>query len=525
MKRFSIVLTAFIFLLSATFAAPTSYAVKKNNSNYELDTLQENLTNTKEDTTGETEQSGSTPGQKDTSWFDYNNPKDSYQITTEEQLMGLASLVNEEQIDKWKPTRVETFEGVTFTLTKDIQLTQAWTPIASSRSSKFAGILDGNGHTISNLRIVSSSGSTGFFGYLSGEVRNLTLDGTITSDGSNCGAFAGYLQGSGKVIGCTSRVMISAREKTGGIVGYNEGAAVKECLNIGDITGTLKVGGIVGENWGGTVSQCGNYGTVKSSRRGVATFGTGGICGRSVSAKSVVSECYNTGEILSDTEATGGVVGYMNATGATIKDSYNVGDITIQNHKKQKQLVAAWAGGVIGIVGTSGIDINNCYNAGKINGADKTGGIIGRYIGDEEDDEQSNEAIQNNYYLSESADTAIGEIDATQTIPNDAAREVASSSMISLASSLGIAYKADDSGLYGNSGYPVLRWQEPVDVDQRTYLSGISKEIQVKLDQYLVKNADREMKGKALLMYLNAAATSASSAVVLYDDEQQETDE
>lgn len=526
MKRFSIAMTAFIFLVgSASFGASDVHAVKKNNSTYEqLQTLQDNLNNGMDNDTDPANdgQYRSNPSQKDTSWFDYENPKKSYRISTEGQLIGLASLVNEEQVEKWKPTRVETFEGVTFTLAKDIKLTQAWTPIAYGRSAKFAGVLDGNGHTISNLRIINSSGAAGFFGYLSGEVKNLTLDGTITSEGGDCGAFAGYLQSSGKVTGCTSRVMISAKDRVGGIVGYNEGAVIEDCINIGDVSGTLKIGGVVGENWGGSVKQCGNYGTVKSSKRGVATFGTGGVCGRSVSAQSSVKECYNMGKILSDTEATGGVVGYMNAEGATLEDSYSVGTIKILNEKKRTQVVSAWAGGVVGIVGTSGIHIRNCYNSGEIVGADKIGGVIGRYIGSEDRDKQNNETIRNNYYHNGAAKDAIGEIDGAAAIPNDAARMFSSGS--SLASALGIAYKSDDSGLYGNNGCPVLRWQEPIDATQRNYLSGIAKEIQLKLDHYLVKNADKPTPGRAIMMYLNNTP-GANSSVILYDNaKNQETE-
>ena len=51
--------------------------------------------------------------------------------------MGLASLVNEEQASRWKPTRTETFEGVTFKLTKDIKLTGEWTPDRNEREHLF----------------------------------------------------------------------------------------------------------------------------------------------------------------------------------------------------------------------------------------------------------------------------------------------------------------------------------------------------------------------------------------------------
>ena len=81
-------------------------------------------------------------------------------------MLGLASLVNEEQTSNWKPTRTETFEGVTFKLTKDIKLSADWTPIGTSESICFAGSFDGGGHTISNVNIKSNADCIGFFGYL-----------------------------------------------------------------------------------------------------------------------------------------------------------------------------------------------------------------------------------------------------------------------------------------------------------------------------------------------------------------------
>ena len=60
---------------------------------------------------------------------------------------------------------------------------------------------------------------------------------------------AGILTDTGKITNCTSKVTISAGNKTGGIAGYNNGGTIEECTNIGNISGTFKVGGVTGENW------------------------------------------------------------------------------------------------------------------------------------------------------------------------------------------------------------------------------------------------------------------------------------
>lgn len=350
---------------------------------------------------------------KDTTWFDLNNLQTNYRISTENQLIGLCSLVNEEQRDQWKPSRVEHFEGVTFTLTKDIVLTKPWIPIGTDDSAYFAGIFDGNGHTISGLDVNTSYGGSGLFGYLSGEVRNLHVKGKNESFDSNSGGIAGILTNSGKVINCTSSVNVQGLDKCGGIVGNNEGGTIEGCINIGNISGTYKIGGIVGENWNGVVTDCSNEGKVKSIRRGVATYGTGGVAGRSVSADAKVTKCHNTGKIYSNTEATGGVVGYMNGSGATINKCYNTGTINISIKTSDKEISPAFAGGIVGIVGTNGVTIRNCYNTGMINNPDISGGIIGRYRNDSEY-KIYNDHLANNYYLSRAFSLGIGLIDNTQ---------------------------------------------------------------------------------------------------------------
>ncbi len=439
--------------------------------------------------------------EKDTSWFDYYDQKDTYEISNEAELLGFASLVNENQSDKWKPDRVENFSGVTFVLTKDIKITtEEWVPVGSGGASHFDGIFDGGGHTISGINIDSSSGTAGFFGYLKGEVRNLTVKGTIKSGDGVCGGIAGQLDQDGKIVGCTSEIKVSAKDKTGGIVGYNNGGKIKSCTNLGQVSGTYKVGGIVGENWGGTVKKCANKAKVKSSRRGVATYGTGGIAGRSVSADAEVAYCYNSGEIISNTEATGGVVGYINASGSTVLDCYNTAKVIVKNKGNKKNAAKAYAGGIVGIAGATDVYIRNCYNSAAVLNADANGGVVGYYINEDENTDNIR-YLRNNYYLNENASAGIGLIeDDSDRKVSRAAAGISSTSMSGLASSLTEAYK-DDLGIYGNNGYPVLQWQTAVDDDQRVYMNEISKEVQDKLDKYNMKSSGTSQYGQIILNF------------------------
>lgn len=497
MKRLTILSFTIAFAVSAVITAPVSFAAKT--TKYQ-----------------ETDITASVYIEKDTSWFDYENPKDTYKISTAAQLAGLASLVNENQVDRWKPTRLENFEDTVFILTRDIKLKGDWTPIGTGGASHFAGTFDGDGHTISGLRIDSNSGYTGLFGYLTGNVENLRVTGNVNSGDEYCGAIAGYLSSQGKIINCTSDAKIKAKDKTGGIVGLNYGGTVEGCINSGKVSGTYKVGGIVGENWGGIITECGNTGTVKSSKRGVATYGTGGIAGRSVSAESEVSKSFNCGTVESDTEATGGVVGYTNAAGATIADCYNTGEIRILNKGSNSKISQSYAGGITGIVGTTGVIIRNCYNAGGIKNADFTGGVIGRYINEDDSIKHVN-YIRNNYYLTSLFDDGLGAVDEEKgRSVSKAVSGVSTGSMNGLATSLSVAYEKD-TGIYGNSGYPVLKWQEPVGDDEKTYIKGISEKKQRELDRYIAANLGNSQHGQTIIN-LFSPANYTNDAMILYNE-------
>lgn len=509
LKRITALLIALIFTTCTVLTAPVSYADKHDKTKFKGRSEDKIIEKTVEG--------------KDTSWFNYKKPKKEYSISTEAQLIGLASLVNEEQIDIWKPTRLESFEGVTFVLTRDIELTETWTPIGRDDSSNFAGVFDGNGHTISNVKITTSFGHSGFFGYLTGEVRNLNLVGENKSFDSNCGGVVGTLSSTAKVSNCTSNIKVTGNDKTGGIVGYNEGGTIERCVNLGEVSGTYKVGGVVGENWGGAVLESGNRGAVNSSRRGVGTYGTGGVAGRSVSAEAVVEECYNVGEITSNTEATGGVVGYINATGSTVTDSYNIGTINIKLKDSKKKLTDSVIGGVVGIAGVNGVKVRNCYNAGMANGADIAGGVIGEYL-NETENEIDERYIRNNYYVSMSYRSGIGLVeDEGDKNIDKAAKGTSAGGAHNLTSSLSAAFMKD-TGVYGNNGYPVLRWQQPISIVEKTTIDNMPEKIQKALDDYLIETADDVRYGEMMLKVF-VPQSMTTNAFILYNEAKDKIDE
>ena len=116
-------------------------------------------------------------------------------VTSGAELAGLAQMVN---------GGTNTLEGYTVKLTQDINLAgKSWEPIGvlggsgetgSSGTTKFAGIFDGQGHTIYNLTAsaTGNNASAGLFGRLCGTVKNLTLKDVNISSDHYAGAIAGY---------------------------------------------------------------------------------------------------------------------------------------------------------------------------------------------------------------------------------------------------------------------------------------------------------------------------------------------
>lgn len=458
----------------------------------------------------------------DTSWFNYLEPKSEYTISTESQLRGLASLVNEEQY-LWKPNRNESFEGVTFILTRDLDLTGSWTPIGVDEQITFSGTFDGQGHTISGIRVESEDPYSGFFGHLSGTVKNLHLEGTVSASADYCGGVAGYLGADAVIRNCQTDVQVAGRNEVGGIAGYVKSGTVYGCINYGEVIGASMTGGVAGECRGGKIGKCGNRGLIVSNGAGSFNNGTGGIAGRSVSA-SALNMCYNTGDIISSNEATGGIAGYTNSAGSSIRNSYTTGTIRID--KPQVNTGSAFepgsygdaavpsqtgsglpvfAGGIAGYVGTQNVVIENCYNAGQISGADYAGGIIGKCINDSYSETPSR--FRNNYFGKGGYDSAIAADSSNRHIRiRGAATEIYDSAFGNLSAELGEAFMDDRTGDYGSSGYPVLTWQPKISTEENlAALRQIDPAILKRLhDAKLAEDAEESRQGTMVLKFFNS---------------------
>lgn len=186
---------------------------------------------------------------------------DPYQIGSAADLQNLASLINlQAELDSAKPG-LSPGETV-FAMTNDIDLAEVcensdWVPIGRDATSSgghttyeyFRYIFEGNNHTISNLKIVSTMDrSVGLFGCVGGSavIRNLYLDETcLIVNTANCtGGLIGVIRDTtdGTVLldHVGIRTSVTGNSQTGGLFGRldntNIQLYVKNCYVAGPVS-------------------------------------------------------------------------------------------------------------------------------------------------------------------------------------------------------------------------------------------------------------------------------------------------
>ena len=236
-----------------------------------------------------------------------------------------------------------------------------WQPIGDSSSNAFASKFEGNGFTISNLKINrSGTNNVGLFGFV-GQAAEITNVGLLDVDiigGIDVGGLVGINRGT--ITNSYATGSVSGAGSIGGLVGLNNGGTITNSYATGDVAGSLKsVGGLVGLNDSG--------GTITNS------YATGAVTGLSSSSRlgglvgwndGTITNSYATGTV-SGASDIGGLVGWTD--GGTITNSYATGDVTGK---------AANVGGLVGF--NSGGTITNSYATGDVTGeAANVGGLVG----------------------------------------------------------------------------------------------------------------------------------------------------
>ena len=240
----------------------------------------------------------------------------------------------------------------------------SWTPIGNSK--KYQGTFDGNGKTIRNLFISSTSNKIGFFGYAADcRIKNITFDNAKVKGNDNCstGILAGCA-GSCVIenIKTTGNCSVEGKEETGGIAGRANGN-ISNCENHAIVKGLHSVGGIVGicfdsEN---SITSCANYGEITGTEDFV-----GGIIG--YFGEGSLQNSANNGNITGDARV-GNLIGYANI--CNINNVLGIGNITANYANCNGLIVGADASS-----SASGILAYNSSAKMTIGGTELTGDAV-----------------------------------------------------------------------------------------------------------------------------------------------------
>ena len=146
-----------------------------------------------------------------TDWYTNAQGSSTYTISTAGELLGLASIVNE---------GTDNFSGKTVVLNGNIDLkNNDWTPIGETSAKAFAGTFNGQDYTISNFN-TSGVASAGLFGYLTGTVKNVKVQGINLQGTTYAGGIVGYAE-TGIVENCVVDTGEIKANTMGGIAGYS----------------------------------------------------------------------------------------------------------------------------------------------------------------------------------------------------------------------------------------------------------------------------------------------------------------
>jgi filamentous hemagglutinin family protein len=220
---------------------------------------------------------------------------------------------------------VRTNQSGTYALGTNITLdpNQPFTPIPN-----FTGLFDGQGQTIANLTIASTTQNVGLFGTIAsaGEVRNLNLTNVSVNSSVNSqlvGTLAGTNAGTISNVSATGIVQVGSGSTAGGLVGQNLGSISNSFASV-DVgspnVANLQAGGLVGNNFGTILSSV----ALGNVQAGDASIAGGLVASNSVSGAITGSQA-SANVTVGAASVGGGLVG---ANAGTIADSTASGAVT-----------------------------------------------------------------------------------------------------------------------------------------------------------------------------------------------------
>jgi len=271
----------------------------------------------------------------------------------------------------------QVYAGKYFKLAADIDFGDLLSNPIGDETHWFAGSLNGDGHTISNLAIENFAYDyCGLFSRLApgSSVSNLKFkDAYITSLGYTAGVLAGRSYGPiSDVEIIDSRVLVSAGYNAGMLVGYSHAPIKNVNVSGAYILSLGYMGGIAGRSYA-NITDCHVQGRVIQTGKQVFS---GGLVGHQTKTMiddpaPVISNCSFTGSV----QATGDEVGLGGLMGGL---SYSRMENCFANAVVvNASAISAYIGGLVGTTYQS--ELKDCYVSGYVRNPESVycGGLVG----------------------------------------------------------------------------------------------------------------------------------------------------
>lgn len=274
-------------------------------------------------------------------------------------------------VDDWK--KIKDGLNQNYALMNDLDMYGYTTDIYIGN---FTGKIEGNNYTIKNVKIVKS-GVNGLFNQMNGTLQNIIFENFEHSVTSSYGGIVGYSNQYGRYnnVHVVNARIYTAENKTsdtymaGALVGNATSSRIQNCSSTDAvITSTVAinnvaVGGLVGYSDAINITNSFVQNADLDVSNSISTYGVGGLIGRVTSANAYVSECYATGDILSNNTYNGGLIGYSSAV---VERNYSAVNVTSD---------LDYTAGIIGFVNSNAAYIKNNLYVGNLYSLKETGKI------------------------------------------------------------------------------------------------------------------------------------------------------
>ena len=269
-------------------------------------------------------------------WTGNGTAAQPYMIYTTAQLDQLATYVNngtDDFLDKYFRLGANLAYDYNTAWNDENSTENNYEPIGGRHNNYdrlFRGDFDGDGHTISGIRIYSggtyeSDKKKGIFGWTGtgANIHNLRLADTRITGDFECGGIVGYNDWGGTISDCHVEATVAIHAvnptlKHGGIAGINDKGTIRRCTSAVTLTkvstasGCAYYGGITGLNdWGGTLEDNLAIGATIPA----VTF-HGAITGESTSGCTLARNYYTACTVAGVADATG-----VGCNGADVTDN------------------------------------------------------------------------------------------------------------------------------------------------------------------------------------------------------------